>query len=268
VATLALGGVAALLSVANRPPVLDVTRDPSAETVISIAEQVTPPPADSPTSFVALWGNDYWGLAYAQAFQGRLPGLDIVDHNADLEAILARGSRLLTFSKTFYLRSLSWWDQRLEGRVFLSSAAPDIVEIALEPLLAPADVSPGPELDLENGLRIHSATLSPGRDGGLKLTVYWQAKIPTSVDYSVAVHLVAHDPPRRPEDVLSQADQRHPVHGWYPTSRWVEGEVVRDHYLIEAPVGAQPQAVRIAMYRTNEAGGFVNSPWLSLPMTQ
>ena len=173
VTTVALGGVVVFLSAINRPTVLEVTRDPSAEAVISAAEQVTPPPADCPTSLVALWGTDYWALSYAQAFQGRLPGLDIVDHNADLGAILARGSRLLTLSKTFYLRSLSWWDQRLEGRVFLSSAAPNIVEIALEPLVAPSDVPLGPELDLENGLWIRSAKLSPERDGSLVLTLYW-----------------------------------------------------------------------------------------------
>jgi hypothetical protein len=268
VATVALAGVVIFLSVLNRPTVLEVTRDTSAETVISTAEQITQPPVNCPTTFIALWGNDYWALAYAQAFQGRLTGLDIVDHNADFGAILARGNRLLTFSKTFYLRSLSWWDQRL-GCVYLSSAAPEIVEIALEPPVTPADVPPGPGLDLENGVWIRSAQLSPGKDGSLVLTVYWQAEVPLTLDYSAAVHVVACDPPRGPEDVLFQADRGHPVYGWYPTSRWHAGEIVRDHYLInvsEMPDGARPQAVRIALYYTDGSGNFINSPWLSLPI--
>jgi hypothetical protein len=127
-------------------------------------------------------------------------------------------------------------------------------------------VPPGPELDLGDGVWIRSAQVSPGRDGSLVLTVYWQAEVPPALDYSVAVHLVAHDPPRGAEDILSQADQAHPVYGWYPISRWHAGEIVRDHYLVEVPDGAEPRAVRVALYRANGSGGFVNSPWLSLPV--
>jgi hypothetical protein len=100
----------------------------------------------------------------------------------------------------------------------------------------------------------------------LVLTVYWQAEKVPAVDYSVAVHLVTRDPPRGSEDVLFQADRLHPVYAWYPTSRWRAGEVVRDHYVVEVPDGAQPQAVRIALYRTEDSGSFINSPWLSLPL--
>ena len=263
--TAVLTAMVVLLCVLNRPQVLEVTRDPSAESSIATAEQVAPPPADSPTTFMALWGNDYWALAYAQAFEGRLPGLDIVDHNADFGAILARGNRLLTFSDTFYRKPVSWWERRL-GDVRLASAAPEIVEMALEPPLTLADVPPGPELDLGNGVWIRSAQLSPREDGALILTVYWQAEVPPAQDYSVAVHLVAVDPPRGAGDVLSQADQAHPVYGWYPTSRWRAGELVRDHYPVQVPDGREPQAVRVAMYRTDGSGNFGNTPWLSLPV--
>lgn len=264
-ATVVLAGVVVALVVRHRPMVLAVTQDPSAETAITTVEQVAPPPAGHPTTFMALWGNDYWALAYAQAFEGRLPGLDIVDHNADLRAILSGGRRLLTFSKTFYRRPLSWWDERM-GHVYLSSVVPEIVEIGLEPPVVPADVPRGPELDLENGVWIRSAQLSREEDGRFTLTVYWQAEEMPSVDYSVAVHLTAHDPPQGAEDVLFQADRYHPVYGWYPTSRWRAGEVVRDHYIIEVPDGTQPQSVRVALYRTDDSGSFVNSPWLSLPI--
>ena len=265
VAVLATACVVLFVLVSNRPTVLQVTRDPSAEAVVSVAERLSPFADDGPTTLMALWGNDYWALAYARAFQGRLAGLNLVDHNAAFHEIVAGGDRLVTFSKTLYRRPVSWWEERL-GRVYLSSAAPEIVEIGTEPPLAPADVPPGPELDLGNGLWIRSAQLSPGEDGGWVLTVYWQAESAPALDYSVAVHLVAWDPPRGAKDVLFQADQAHPVYGWYPTSRWGAGEIVREHYLIQPPQGVVPQAVRIALYHTGADGNFVNSPWLSLPV--
>jgi hypothetical protein len=78
--------------------------------------------------------------------------------------------------------------------------------------------------------------------------------------------LVAADPPAGPADILTQADKAHPVDGWYPTTRWRAGEIVRDSYLLPVPAGSAPAAVRVAMYRSDPAAGFVNSPWLSLPV--
>jgi hypothetical protein len=267
VALLALVGVVVAQAVLHRPAVLEVTRDPRAETVIASAEQISPLPPEHPTTLMALWGNDYWALAYAQPYQNRLPGLNIVDHNANFEDILTRGDRLLTLNATFYQRPLTWWDRRL-GQVHLSSVAPAIVEIALEPRLTASDVPAGPELDLQNGMQIHSARVSPGRNGSLVLTVYWQAKVPPTEDYSVAVHLMTRDPPQGAEDIISQADRQHPVYGWYPTSRWQAGEIVRDHYQIEVPKETQPQAIRVALYRRDDSGNFLNSPWLSLLLDQ
>jgi hypothetical protein len=272
VATVVLVAVVCYLGVVNRPVVLAVTKDPSAEAVIAVAEQVAPPPDGRPTTLMALWGHDYWALAYVQAYEDRLPGLDLVDHNAPFEDIVARGSRLLTLSKTFHYTGLPWWDQRL-GPVHLSSAAPDIVEIRQEPLLRVDDIPAGPKQDLGNGIAIRSVQLAEQPDGGLEVTVYWQAgpaygqaESAPLRDYSVAVHLVASDPPRSGEDVLAQADRAHPVYGFYPTSRWRAGEVVRDQYTISLPEGANPQAVRIGMYYVDEDGAFVNTRWLSAPV--
>jgi hypothetical protein len=266
-ATVALAVTLFALTILHRPAILEVTHDPSAEQIIALAEQVSPPPDGRPTALMALWGNDYWALAYTQAFEGRLPGLAVVDHNADFNAILADGYRLLTFSKTFYLRPLSWWQQYLGvKKVHLSSVAPEIIEIALKPTIRPADVPPGPELDLGNNLWIRSAQLSWAENGDLVLTVYWQAKKRSKENYSVAVHLVARDPPQGPEDILSQTDYHHPMYGHYPISRWRAREIVRDHYQLAVPQPTAPQAVRIALYRTDASGTFLNTPWLSLPL--
>lgn len=254
------------------PFVLSITRDPSAEAIIATAEQVAPPPDDCPTTLVAPWGHTYWALAYAQECQNRLPGLNIVDHNADFSAMVKRGDRLLVLSRTLYVFPVSWWETLL-GRLHLTSAAPDVIELSPDPFHSTADIPADVDFDLENGLKIRSAELewmSPtqGRHGvpPLLLTVYWEAVHPIEEDYSVAVHLVAHDPPRGAEDVLTQADSLHPVDGWYPTSRWIAGKVVEDSYVLAVPPETSPVAVRIAMYRRDNSGAYVNTEWLSLPL--
>ncbi len=248
---------------AHRPVVLAITRDPSAERMIALAEQVAPGRGGQPAAFMALWGHNYWALTYAQAYRGQLAGLTLLDHNADVAAI-TRQERLFTFSQTFYQRPLAWWNKRL-GRAHLSSPAPEIVEVS--PAAATAvDVPGGKDLDLGNGVRILSARLAPGRGGQLILTVYWQANRRPREDYSVAVHLLAHDPPQGRADILAQADRQHPVDGWYPTSRWTAGEVVCDTYVLTVPPGSQPVAVRVGMYQALPGGQFKNTPWLTLPL--
>jgi hypothetical protein len=247
-----------------RPLVLSVTRDPSAEAVIATAEQVAPP--EEPTTLVAPWGNAYWALTYAQAYRGQLSGLDLVDHNADFRAIVGRGNRLLVLDQMLVVFPVSWWEDRL-GRLYLASAAPGVVELSPTPTTT-ADVPARTDFDLENGLQIRSAALEWSANDHLLLTIHWEALRPVDTNYRVAVHLVAHDPPRDGEDVLTQADADSPVNGWYPTSRWEAGEVVRDTYALVVPSGTSPVGVRVAMYRLDEDGAFINTDWLSLPIPE
>jgi hypothetical protein len=248
-----------------RPFVLSITRDPAAKAVIAAAAQVAPPPEGRPTTLVSTWGLDYWALAYAQGVRGELPGLNVVDHNADLRAIVERGDRLLILSKILHVFPVPRWEERL-GRLHLASAAPGVVEMSPKPPLAATDVPADVALDLQNGLEIRSAMVEWMARDQLLLTIYWEALQAVASDYSVAVHLVAHDPPRSPGEILTQADKVHPVDGWYPTSRWSPGEIVCDRHAIPVPEGSEPVALRVALYRTDAQAGFVNSPWLSLPL--
>ena len=84
----------------------------------------------------------------------------------------------------------------------------------------------------------------------------------------MAVHLVAVDPPQSEADIVDQADRSDPVENWYPTTSWRPGEIVRDRYLLTVPAGSEAAAIRVAMYRNDPAAGFVNSPWLSLPLPE
>lgn len=251
---------------AYRPEVLAITRAWETQEALSRAEALAADYVaedDAPITLMALWGHDYWALTYAQAYQGRFPELNLVDHNADFRAVLARGDRLVTLDKTFYQFGLPWWRERLDG-IHLQSAGVGMVEIAPQAhRQLPDDVAPGPTLALENGIRILAARIQAKEEGAAwQVTVYWQAVEAVEEDYSMAVHLLANDPPQGPDDVLAQADRCHPVSGWYPTSGWEQGEVVRDDYLLAIPSGSQPVGLRVGMYRITPEGAFENSPWL------
>lgn len=82
-------------------------------------------------------------------------------------------------------------------------------------------------------------------------------------DYSISIR-----PTRGGELILVggellQEDHAHPVWGWYPTSRWLPGEVVRDDYLIpDSP--AHDGLMVIVYWRIN--GGFENLGVASLSL--
>jgi hypothetical protein len=254
--------------VINRPQVLAVTRDPGALAVIETAQRI--PPADDGRSqtLMTLWGHDYWALVYAQAYDGQFDNLELVDHDTDFPAIIERGNHLLTWSKTFYQRPVTWWQEQL-GPVSLSSVMPGIIEIKpfTQGTAVAEDVDTPPLFDLDNGIVIRHAELMWQTADQLLLTIDWQARQTNLPDYSVAVHLVAQDPPTGPQDMLAQADRSHPVDGWYPTSGWRQGEIIRDHYLLDISSEITSEDVRVSMYQVID-GQFQNSAWLSLPVPE
>jgi hypothetical protein len=247
-----------------RPFVLSVTRDDSAEAIIAKAQRVAPPPDGKPATLVLPWGPDYWAVAYAQGCRSQLPGLGVVDHNADFRAIVDRGDHLLVLDETLYIFPVPWWESVL-GPLHLASAAPDVIELSPTPPVDRAAVSADIAFDLGNGVQVRSLSMDHHQENELFVSIYWEATTLLEEDYRVAVHLVARDPPEGAEDVLAQADSPHPVSGWYPTSRWHIDEVVRDDYAIDVPAETSPVAVRVAMYQLSQDGSFNNTAWLSHP---
>jgi len=257
----------------TRPFILSVTRDDASQAVVEAVDRVAPDPTRGTTVLVP-WGTDYWTLTYEQRFGGRLDGLTLVDHNARPQDIIARGDRLVVPDGTLRIFPLSYFEERL-GPLYLASAAPGVIELSPAPIVGEAALLTSSSIipvdfDLENGAVIRGYQLEwaggdeAAGDAALLLTVYWQATAAIAADYSTAVHLVAVDPPAGPADILTQADHAHPVDGWYPTTRWRPGEIVRDSYLLPVPAGRAPVAVRVAMYRTDPVAGFVNTEWLSV----
>jgi len=245
---------------------LSITRDRSVEAIITLVDRVEPFEDGHATTVTTPWGRDFWGLTYAQAFRGQLQGLNLVDHNANPREILIRGDHLLAPLATFYIFPLDWWEDFLGQALFLSTAAPEVVEMSLSPPILAENVPLEANFNLGNGIRIRSVSVDPLEDQQMQITVYWEALAPVADDYSVAVHLVAQDPPLSELDLLDQADNTHPVEGFYPTSQWQVGEIVRDDYLIAVPHNSRPAAIRLGMYRLDPQEGFLNSNWLSLPI--
>lgn len=247
---------------------LSITRDQSVESIIETVDRVEPLKDGRRITVTAPWGRDFWGLTYAQAFRGQLQGLNLVDHNANHRDLLAQGDHLLSPLATFLVFPVQWWEERLGHSLYLSTAAPEIIEMSPDPLFLADDIPLDIDQNLQNGVRIRSVTLKPLNEGQLWLTVYWESLEQISEDYSVAVHLVAHDPPLAENDILTQADNKHPVEGYYPTTRWRTGEIIRDDYLIRVPRQSNPVAIRLGMYRSDPDQGFVNTPWLSIPLKE
>ncbi len=240
-AALLLG--AALVS-ANLPFIRALTADPAGLETIALVKRAPPGSA-----LMIPWGTRHFAAGFARDVQGALPGVTLVDHKADFAALLNSGP-LLTPDFTFYTFPLDWWEQRLGGPVYLSAAAPGLVQISAaprtttQPLRAPVSVV------------ARRLVCAPD---GITLTLDWAAPQTPAEDLSVFVHLL--------DDagaLLAQADQSAPVYGWRPLTGWGAGEVVRDVYAL--PPAARTGTVRYGLYRTLPGGGFENVFEDALPL--
>ena len=88
------------------------------------------------------------------------------------------------------------------------------------------------------------------RGDNIHLTLFWQCLEEMDQDYTVFTHLVDEK-----QNIWGQKDNP-PVDGFYPTSRWEAGEIVRDQYDIlispEAPPGEHQIEVGMYLVETGE----------------
>ncbi len=77
------------------------------------------------------------------------------------------------------------------------------------------------------GYEVDRAEAKAGEE--IEVTIYWKALKPMDEDYSVFVQLL-----RRDGCKIAQLDT-YPGMGLYPTSRWREGQVVKDSYALRVP---------------------------------
>lgn len=261
-------GVLLLLSLwlfrTNLPFVYCLVNDQRGREVIRLLQPLKTADLPGGRNVVALpWGGDHFAAAYGLYVTGELDGFELVDHRVDFRSVVQEEGKVITLASNLGQWPLYWWVDLL-GEAHYSSAAPGVAMISQKGLYEDMPTQIG--FDLGNGVRVRAVNLAWEGDDRLRVTVYWEAARLVAEDYSVAVHLVARDPPRDGGDVLAQADSLNPVGGWYPTSRWSAGEVVRDDYALTVPPSSSPVAVRIAMYQVNASGSFANTNWLSLPV--
>ncbi len=243
--------------------VRSITADPySRQRIEAVAHSGLQPPDPI---LMTTWGRDLFAVGYGEA-TGALPPLTLVDHRADLKALLASGRPLYVISPTFYTLPLKWWNERL-GRAYLSGYSDELVRVSDQPVLDDADVPPGQTPIAMGPISLLAWQVTPRDDGrSWRLTLYWQAQERPRRDYSVFVHLSDRDRIDGPDAIIAQADRVAPVYGWYPTSRWRSKEIVRDDYAIPVPDGKTARLVSVGLYAQDDAGQFQNLGQLDIPL--
>jgi len=255
--TTALVALAVLSGVTNREEVWSLTRDPHGREIIGLLKIEMPAGRNGvePT-FMALWGRDYFAAVYGSRVTGELHGFRVVDHRANFKEIVDSGSRLITLPSTFVLLPKSWWRERIGG-AYLTSVGWKLVEIGATPPLALSDVPPDTPTEIGDGIRLLARQVKLV-EGALRVTLYWQAAQTPSQNYSVFTHLSDQDQINGPEDIIAQSDNQHPVYGWYPTTKWRVGEIVREDYELGVPLGKTPRLLTVGMYTRDASGAFHN----------
>lgn len=252
-----------VLGVAHGRLVRELVREPSG---VQTIERLARIPAGEQVAVFYPWGPRYAAASYARLVTGERRDLLIVDHKADLRALLDEGATLLTEPETFYTfpppwdsaygPGAGWWADRL-GTVALQSGPPGYVAIAREPTQT-ARGDP-PSTVLAHGIAWRDAWLTCDADT-IALHVRWHAQQSPATSPSVFVHLLGDNTPLP----LAQADRSAPVDGLYPFSQWSAGEVVRDVYVLPRLPGAV--TVRFGLYEQDAGGAFTNYEAAALPV--
>lgn len=165
------------------------------------------------------------------------------------------------------------WDwqlqaQRLPARVITSTlrvglfdqgTAVELAEVKGGEIITPRRIFSAPtaatpvNVNLDNQVELRGYDLrptSPSADDAIHLTLYWRAAAHMEIDYTVFTHLIDQG-----ENIVAQHDGQ-PDGGSYPTSQWLEGEIVEDeHSLVPTTrYGSGVYSLAVGMYHL-ESGG-------------
>lgn len=242
----------------NYPYVAGLTRDVSSLDYVQTVEGLEAAPG---SVVMAPWGRRFFALSYAQRISAQLPRWIVVDHRADLAKLAASSGGIYTAADTPFDFGLDWWAARLGTPLRVTSAGPNMLLLTAQPLPAPrhAPVVIGDGIGLEGcGIRL----AQQGQQ--LQVVLYWTAEHAVHTDYSTYVYASDRDAIVTPDDLVAQSDSNAPVYGWYPTTRWQPGEVVREDHLLPIPVARPVRTLFAGMYTRDTAGRFVQLGRVSL----
>jgi hypothetical protein len=222
----------------------DQTHDTSGLDTIAIVEN-TP---DNSTLMLA-WGPHHFAAGIAKDVLEQMPTIDLVDHNADFKTIAAT-STLFTPDFTLFAQPQNWWESRIGQPVYLTAAAPRLIQIATEPrLFDERQILPEQQ---DDNIPVVALTYEIKCVGEFRaLYVDWLAlKTPTR-DLSVLVHILNNEGMQ-----LGNADQFAPVYGRRPLTTWHAREIVSDVYPL--PEIEAAATVRFGLYEQLPSGEFQN----------
>jgi hypothetical protein len=132
----------------------------------------------------------------------------------------------------------------------------------------PADPASAPLARFSGGVELLGAMMVP-RGEGFGVQLRWRAAAPLAEDYTIFVHYL------RDGARVAQADAR-PARGYYPTTEWRAGDVIRD--LHPVPDVAEPlpgrDVVRVGFWQAEsgqilyllDAAGNPAGDWIDLPV--
>ena len=96
------------------------------------------------------------------------------------------------------------------------------------------DATPTPSVSPEG-----AATITTPAASTLTLTLFWQAEGASAVPYAVSVQLLDES------GMLRVQHDQQPGDGAFPTTSWVQGEVLSDTYQLELPADLRPGSYRL-----------------------
>jgi hypothetical protein len=264
-----VSALAIFLAVQNQPSIFSLTHDDTGRRVIASAQEfVADHQFSTPPAFFSPWGGEFWALSYGRDVTRELQPFDLLPNRADVQQALDRYGIIYTFSDTLYNYGLDWWRKRL-GPVYLSSAGVGTIALGTQPPITERAL-PHPEraavaMD-DASLALRDWQVKPLVDDRWLVTLFWQAAAQPDRDYSVSLKATDREIIDDPDDIVAQADSSAPVHGWYPTSLWSPGEIVRDDYVLAGPFDRPPQTVEISLYTQDAAGNFQNFGRYTIPL--
>jgi hypothetical protein len=221
--------------------------------------------ADEPVPGAAVMGvyTETLSLRYLTDIAGLRPDVKAVDSAAARAALTAGQPPLYVTDAAV---PLLWQEISADAR--LASAGAVLIRARRLPgTEIPPEIQPLREV-MGDGLALAGYAAQPVAGDApdhWRVRLVWRAQAAIAHDWSISVRPTWQgELASLPDGGIVQQDLAHPVHGFYPTTRWTSGEVVVDDYVLALPAGPPPDGWQVVVYRQVN-GGFENLAVLSLP---
>ncbi|MCX6048415.1 MAG: hypothetical protein NT075_25205 [Chloroflexi bacterium] len=110
-----------------------------------------------------------------------------------------------------------------------------------------------PAAEFGNAIKLLGTDRAPNapirRGETLDIQLQWQAMRPIHTDYTMFAHLLG------PDGTLVAQQDKQPLDGFFPTSRWLPGQIVADNYQFALPSSAAPGPYTLEVGLYNLADG-------------